>query len=85
MEIIEELEHTRRGVYGGAVGYFDFDGNLDTCIAIRTVLVKNDTVYLQVGAGIVADSDPAKEQAECEAKARAMLLALEAAARMERE
>jgi anthranilate synthase component 1 len=84
MEIIEELEHTRRGVYGGAVGYFDFDGNLDTCIAIRTVLVKGEKVYLQVGAGIVADSDPAKEQAECLAKARAMLLALEAAARMER-
>jgi anthranilate synthase component 1 len=85
MEIIEELERTRRAVYGGAVGYFDFDGNLDTCIAIRTVLVKNEKVYLQVGAGIVADSDPAKEQAECLAKARAMLLALEAAAQMERE
>ena len=85
MEIIEELERTRRAVYGGAVGYFDFDGNLDTCIAIRTVLVKKDKVYLQVGAGIVADSDPVKEQAECLAKARAMLLALEAAAQMERE
>jgi anthranilate synthase component 1 len=85
MEIIEELEQTRRGVYGGAVGYFDFDGNLDTCIAIRTVLVKHGNAYLQVGAGIVADSDPAREQAECEAKARAILLALETAARMERE
>ena len=85
MEIIEELEQTRRGVYGGAVGYFDFDGNLDTCIAIRTVLVKNRKAYLQVGAGIVADSDPVREQAECEAKARAILLALETAARMERE
>jgi len=85
MEIIEELEQTRRGVYGGAVGYFDFDGNLDTCIAIRTVLVKHDKAYLQVGAGIVADSDPAREQAECEAKARAILLALERAARMETE
>jgi anthranilate synthase component 1 len=85
MEIIEELEHTRRGVYGGAVGYFDFDGNLDTCIAIRTVLVKNGKAYVQVGAGIVADSDPAREQAECEAKARGILLALETAARMERE
>jgi anthranilate synthase component 1 len=85
MEIIEELELTRRGVYGGAVGYFDFGGNLDTCIAIRTVLVKNGKAYVQVGAGIVADSDPAREQAECEAKARAILLALETAARMERE
>jgi anthranilate synthase component I len=85
MEIIEELEITRRGVYGGAVGYFDFDGNLDTCIAIRTVLAKNGKAYLQVGAGIVADSDPTREQAECEAKARALLLALETAARMERE
>jgi len=84
MEIIEELETTRRGVYGGAVGYIDLDGNLDTCIAIRTILVKNDTVYLQVGAGIVADSDPLREQQECEAKARGMLVALERAAAMER-
>lgn len=85
MEIIEELEQTRRGVYGGAVGYFDFGENLDTCIAIRTVVVKHDTAYVQAGAGIVADSDPAREQAECEAKARGVLLALERAARMERE
>jgi anthranilate synthase component 1 len=83
MEIIEELERTRRGVYGGAVGYIDFSGNLDTCIAIRTVLVKNETVYLQAGAGIVADSDPAREQAECEQKARGILLALERAAEIE--
>ncbi len=85
MEIIEELEHTRRGVYGGAVGYVDFEGNLDTCIAIRTVFVKGARAYLQVGAGIVADSDPAREQAECEAKARGILLALERAAAMEAE
>jgi len=84
MEIIEELERTRRGIYGGAVGYLDFDENLDTCIAIRTVLVKSGMVYLQVGAGIVADSDPAREQAECEAKARGMMLALQKAAEMER-
>jgi len=84
MEIIDELEPTRRGVYGGAVGYFDFDGNLDTCIAIRTVLVKNGTVYLQVGAGIVADSDPVREQAECEAKAAGVLQALERAVELER-
>jgi anthranilate synthase component 1 len=83
MEIIEELERTRRGVYGGAVGHVDFRGNLDTCIAIRTVFVKRRTAYMQVGAGIVADSDPAREQAECEAKARGILLALERAARLE--
>jgi anthranilate synthase component 1 len=84
MEIIEELEKTRRGVYGGAVGHIDFRGNLDTCIAIRTVFVKHGTAYLQVGAGIVADSDPAREQAECEAKARGILLALEQASRLEK-
>lgn len=85
MEIIEELERTRRGVYGGAVGYFDFDDNLDTCIAIRTVLVKNGRAYVQAGAGIVADSDPVREQAECEAKARGVLLSIERATAMERE
>lgn len=84
MEIIEELELTRRGIYGGAVGYVDFSGNLDTCIAIRTVLVKNDTVYLQAGAGIVADSDSEREQAECEQKARGIVLALERAAEIEK-
>jgi anthranilate synthase component 1 len=85
MEIIEEIEETRRGVYGGAVGYIDFEANLDTCIAIRTVFVKNGKAYVQVGAGIVADSDPAAEQAECEAKARAMMLALERAVALEGE
>jgi anthranilate synthase component 1 len=84
MEIIEELEETRRGVYGGAVGHIDFRGNLDTCIAIRTVLVKHGMAYVQAGAGIVADSDPGREQAECEAKARGMLLAIERAAELER-
>jgi len=83
MEIIDELETSRRGVYGGAVGYFDFNGNLDTCIAIRTVLIKNDTVYLQVGAGIVADSVPAREQAECEAKAEGVFVALQRARELE--
>jgi len=83
MEIIEELETTRRGVYGGAVGHIDFSGNLDTCIAIRTVVVKNDMVYVQAGAGIVADSEPAREQAECEQKARGILLALERATAFE--
>jgi len=79
MEIIEELEPVRRGVYGGAVGYFAFSGAMDTCIAIRTMLIKNGTVYSQAGAGIVADSDPEREQAECLNKARGMLQALKRA------
>jgi anthranilate synthase component 1 len=79
MEIIEELEPVRRGVYGGAVGYFAFSGAMDTCIAIRTMLIKDGTVYLQAGAGIVADSDPEREQAECLNKARGMLQALKRA------
>ena len=84
MQIIEEVEKTRRGLYGGAVGYVDFFGNLDTCIAIRTVLVKHGKTYVQVGAGIVADSVPDNEQAECVAKAAAMMAALEHAAEIER-
>jgi anthranilate synthase component 1 len=76
MEIIEELEPVRRGVYGGAVGYFSFSGNMDTCIAIRTILVKDRVVYVQAGAGIVADSDPEREHAECVNKARAMFQAV---------
>jgi len=84
MEIIDELEKTRRGLYGGAVGYIDFFGNLDTCIAIRTVLVKNEKTYVQVGAGIVADSVPAREQTECGEKAGAMMAALVHAAEIER-
>lgn len=79
MEIIEELEPVRRGVYGGAVGYFGFGGTMDTCIAIRTMLIKDGTVYLQAGAGIVADSDPEREHAECLNKARGMLQALKRA------
>ncbi len=84
MEVIEEVEKTRRGLYGGAVGYVDFFGNLDTCIAIRTVLVKNDRTYVQVGAGIVADSVPAREQAECGEKSAAMMASLAHAAEIER-
>jgi anthranilate synthase component 1 len=84
MEIIEEVEKTRRGLYGGAVGYVDFFGNLDTCIAIRTIFAKNGKVYAQVGAGIVADSEPAREQAECEAKSAAMMAAVAHAAEIER-
>lgn len=72
MEIIEELEGTRRGPYGGAVGYFSYDGSMDMCITIRAMLMQNDIVYLQAGAGIVADSDPAKEHQECVNKAKAV-------------
>ncbi len=79
MEIIEELEGERRGLYGGAVGYFSYDGSMDTCIAIRTMLVQGDRVYIQAGAGIVADSDPAAEHRECANKAQALLVAIERA------
>src|SRR5207245_9335325 len=79
MQIIEELEATRRGVYGGSVLYADFAGNLDSCIAIRTMLMKGKKAYLQAGAGIVADSDPAREYDECMNKAKAVLRAVEAA------
>jgi anthranilate synthase component 1 len=79
MQIIEELEPTRRGVYGGSVLYADFAGNLDSCIAIRTMLMKGKRGYLQAGAGIVADSDPASEFQECVNKAKAVLKAVEAA------
>ncbi len=79
MEIIDELEPTRRGVYSGAVGYVDFSGNLDTCIAIRTVVVKDGVAYVQAGAGIVADSKPAAEEAETRSKAGAVLAAVRAA------
>ncbi|HXX94228.1 MAG TPA: anthranilate synthase component I family protein, partial [Planctomycetota bacterium] len=64
MEIIEELEKTRRGAYGGTVGYFSLTGDMDTCITIRTMIVKGKTAYLQAGAGIVADSDPQSEWIE---------------------
>ena len=79
MEIIDELEPTRRGLYGGAVLYLDFSGNLNSCIVIRTVLIKDKTAYLQAGAGIVADSVPAHEYDECQNKARAVLRAFELA------
>src|ERR1700751_283639 len=79
MQIIEELEPTRRGVYGGAVLYADFAGNLDSCIAIRTMLMQGKKAYLQAGAGIVADSDPATEDKESLNKAQAVLRAVEAA------
>lgn len=73
MEIIEELEPDRRGIYGGAVGYIGFDGNMDTCIAIRTMVINNSKVHLQAGAGIVADSVPEKEFEETNNKIQALL------------
>ena len=76
MEIIEELEKTRRGPYAGAVGYFSFSGNLDCCITIRTIIVKDGTCYIQAGAGIVADSVPEREYEETRSKARGMLKAI---------
>jgi anthranilate synthase component 1 len=79
MQIIEELEPVRRGVYGGAICYADFAGNLDSCIAIRTMLMKGNRAYVQAGAGIVADSVPASEHQECLNKAQALLRAAELA------
>ncbi|MEI6857668.1 anthranilate synthase component I [Psychrilyobacter sp.] len=76
MEIIEELEKDRRGIYGGAVGYFSYSGNMDTCIAIRTMVLKNEKVYLQAGAGITGDSIPENEYEECRNKIGAMVAAL---------
>ena len=75
--IINELENDKRGIYGGAIGYIDFSGNMDTCIAIRTAYKKNGKVFIRSGAGIVADSCPEKEHEECLNKAKAVLKALE--------
>ena len=82
MEIIDELETLRRGVYGGCVGYVDFAGNLDTAIAIRTAVIKDGVAHVQAGAGVVADSDPDSEAAECVNKAAAVLRAVATAATM---
>ncbi|MFM8329699.1 MAG: chorismate-binding protein, partial [Actinomycetales bacterium] len=79
MEIIEEQENSRRGIYGGAIGYLDFTGNLDTCIAIRTAILKGNKAYVQAGAGVVADSSPENEDAECLNKAAAVLGAISSA------
>jgi anthranilate synthase component 1 len=79
MEIIEELEPVRRGVYGGSIMYADFAGNLDSCIAIRTMLMKGKRAYVQAGAGVVADSDPQREYEECMNKAQAVVRATRAA------
>ncbi|MDE0669668.1 MAG: anthranilate synthase component I [bacterium] len=84
MEIIDDLEPTRRGPYAGVVGYLDFSGNLDTAICIRTVAVRDGRAHLQAGAGIVADSVPEEEERECRAKAQALLAAVHAARRMSR-
>jgi len=79
MEIIEALEGERRGLYGGCVGYFSFNGQMDTCITIRTIVMRGDTCYVQAGAGIVADSDPASEYQESMNKAQALLVAIDEA------
>jgi len=79
MEIIEELERTRRGIYAGGILYLDFAGNLDSCIALRTMVVKNGVAYVQAGGGIVADSTPQGEYQESVNKSKALLAALEAA------
>jgi anthranilate synthase component 1 len=77
MQIIDELEPHRRGPYAGAVGYIDYAGNMDTCIALRTLVVQDKTAYIQAGAGIVADSVPASEYQETLNKARGLLKAIE--------
>ncbi len=83
MQIIDELEPTKRGVYGGVVGYVDFSGNVDTAIAIRTMVVSpGGRASVQAGAGIVADSDPRREDEECGQKAQALLVAVAAARAM---
>jgi anthranilate synthase component 1 len=79
MQIIDEFEPTRRGPYAGAVGYVDFSGNMDTCIALRTMVITGGKVYLQAGGGVVADSVPANEYQETINKARALLRAIEVA------
>jgi anthranilate synthase component 1 len=81
LEIIDELEKEKRGPYGGCVGYFSADGEMDSCIVLRTALVKDGVMYVQAGAGVVADSDPSAEQAECGHKSRALFKAAEEAVR----
>jgi anthranilate synthase component 1 len=84
-EIIAELEPATRGPYAGGVGYFAPDGSLDSCIVLRTAIVKDGTMHVQAGAGIVADSDPASEQRECEAKSGALFAAAREAVRLAQE
>jgi anthranilate synthase component 1 len=82
MEIIDELEPTARGPYAGAAGYVDFSGNLDTAIALRTLVADGPTAWVQAGAGVVADSNPAAEYDECCSKAAAVLAAIAGAAEL---
>jgi anthranilate synthase component 1 len=82
MEVIDDLESSPRGLYGGALGYLDFGGNLDFCIAIRTLVFRGGTVTVRAGAGIVADSDPLREERETEEKAKALFEALSLAGRL---
>jgi anthranilate synthase component 1 len=82
MEIIDELEPTKRGPYAGVVGYLDFSGNLDTAITIRTMVIAGGRASVQAGAGIVADSDPDDEDLECRNKAAALLATVVTARRM---
>jgi anthranilate synthase component 1 len=79
MELIDELENTRRGPYAGCVGYVSFSGNIDMCITIRTIVMKEKTAYIQAGGGIVLDSEPEKEYKETVAKAMALIKAVETA------
>jgi anthranilate synthase component 1 len=79
MQIIDELEPSKRGIYSGAVGYLGFNGDMDVAIALRTAVIKDKTLYVQAGAGIVADSVPASEWLETQNKARAVLRAAEMA------
>jgi anthranilate synthase component 1 len=81
MEIIEELEHDRRAIYAGAVGYFSASGAMDTCIALRTAVVKDGVMYVQAGGGVVADSDPEAEYQESRNKAQALIRAAQEATR----
>ncbi|TVM04083.1 MAG: anthranilate synthase component I [Candidatus Brocadia sp. WS118] len=85
MQIIDEIEPTKRGPYGGAVGYFDFFGNMNTCITIRTILLKGNDAYIQAGAGIVADSIPEREYEETENKAKGLLKAIEIAEKIKQQ
>ena len=84
MQIISELEKEKRGSYGGAVAYYSFDGNVDSCITIRTALIKDGTVYVQAGGGIVADSVPKSEFEETCNKAKAMMKAISMAKNFEK-
>ncbi len=81
MEIIDELEPVRRSFYAGCIGYFDASGDMDTCIALRTAMIKDQTLYIQAGAGLVADSDPESENQECRNKAKALVRAAQEAVR----